>query len=240
MRDIPLEERIIFALDVPTAEEALRWEERLRGRIRFFKVGLELFLAGGWPVVEELRARGNRVMLDLKFYDIPETVAAAVAQLSGRGVSLATIHGNGPIIQAAVGAKGDVRLLAVTVLTSFDRADMEDLGFRGNVGELVELRARRALELGCDGVVSSPLEVGALRRSLGHGFLAVTPGVRPAHRQGRMGYHQRRVATPGEAVAQGADYLVVGRPIREANDPIGAVEEMQTEIARALESRGRG
>lgn len=159
---IPLNERIIFALDFSDPEEAKRWVEKLDGKIRFFKVGLQLFLAGWWPVIDHIVERGNKVMVDLKFFDIPETVHLAVQQLKDKRVTFATIHGNDPIIKAAVKNKNGLKILAVTVLTSFDESDMEQMGFTKSVEELVLLRSRKAIELGCDGVVSSAREAGRL------------------------------------------------------------------------------
>ncbi|MFH7320016.1 orotidine-5'-phosphate decarboxylase [Desulfurivibrio sp. D14AmB] len=234
-KNIALNERIIFALDFAEPAQALGWVERLDDRIRFFKVGLQLFTAGWWPVVDAITARGNKVMLDLKFFDIPETVQRAVEQLHDHGVSLATIHGNDPIVRAAVAAKGDISLLAVTVLTSFDESDMRQLGLKGSVADLVRLRARKAVELGCDGVVCSALEVADLRVDLGDDFLAVTPGIRPA--DGAGGDDQRRIATPGAAIANGADHLVIGRPISTAAEPLALIDAIQQEIAAALEQR---
>lgn len=231
--NIALDERIIFALDFADPGEALRWVARLDDRIRFFKVGLQLFTAGWWPVVEAITARGNKVMLDLKFFDIPETVQRAVEQLHNHGVSLATIHGNDSIIRAAVAAKGDIRLLAVTVLTSFDESDMRKMGLNGPVADLVRMRARKAVELGCDGVVCSALEVAGLRGELGDDFLAVTPGIRPADSAGSD--DQRRIATAGAAIANGADHLVIGRPISNAPDPLALIDSLQGEIAAALD-----
>ncbi|MDZ7642696.1 MAG: orotidine-5'-phosphate decarboxylase [Desulfurivibrio sp.] len=228
--DITDQQRLIFALDFAEPAEALAWVKRLEGRVTFFKVGLQLFIAGWWPVVDEIVARGQQVMLDLKFFDIPETVQKAVTQLQNHGVSLATIHGNDAIVRAAVAAKGDIKLLAVTVLTSFDESDLRQMGLTGSVADLVRQRAARAVALGCDGVVCSPHEVAALRGELGDDFLAVTPGIRPA---AAAGDDQRRVATAGAAIANGADHLVVGRPIATAADPLALVDELQAEIATA-------
>lgn len=233
--DIAPGQRLIFALDFAEPAEALAWVERLAGRVGFFKVGLQLFTAGWWPVVDEIVARGQQVMLDLKFFDIPETVQKAVAQLQNHGVSLATIHGNDAIVRAAVAAKGDIKLLAVTVLTSFDESDMRQLGLTGSVAELVRLRAARAVELGCDGVVCSAQEVATLRGEIGDQFLAVTPGIRPATAAGDD--DQRRIATAGAAIANGADHLVIGRPIAAAADPLAVVDNLQAEIAAALRAR---
>ena len=179
MHDIPLNERIIFALDFFMLQEARAWVERLDGQVRFFKVGLQLFLAGWWPIIDYITDRGNKVMVDLKFFDIPETVALAVAQLRDRHVTFATVHGNDPIIRAAVASRGDdLKILAVTVLTSFDETDMRAMGMQGRVEDLVLMRARKALDLHCDGVVASAREARALN-GLDRNFIVVTPGIRP-------------------------------------------------------------
>jgi len=234
MNAIPLNERIIFALDFAEPAIARQWVERLDGDLKFFKVGLQLFLAGGWPVVEHILGRGNKVMLDLKFFDIPETVRLAVRQVRDRGVSFATVHGNEPIIEAAVNEKQDLRILAVTVLTSFDASDMHALGMSGSVQELVQLRARKALTLGCDGVVSSPLEAAALRSAFGSGFFVVTPGIRPGTNRDLEQDDQRRVATARQAIVNGADHVVIGRPISTAPDPLAMVRQLQADIAAGL------
>lgn len=235
MKNIPLNERIIFALDFADPEMAGQWVRKLDSQLKFFKVGLQLFLAGGWPVVDEIIRRGNKVMLDLKFFDIPETVHLAVQQVRNRGVSFATIHGNRPIIEAAVAEKTGMKILAVTVLTSFDESDMAEMGFTGSVRDLVLIRARKALELGCDGVVSSALEAGPLRNELGSNFLVVTPGIRPGLNRDVEGDDQKRVATAMQAIIDGADHVVIGRPISTAPDPVAAVVAIQEEIARGLE-----
>lgn len=231
---IPLNERIIFALDFADPQLAGQWVRKLDSRVRFFKVGLQLFLAGGWPVVDAITARGSKVMLDLKFFDIPETVHLAVAQLRNRGVTFTTVHGNRPIIEAAVADKGELKVLAVTVLTSFDESDMAEMGMIGSVRDLVLLRARKALELGCDGVVASALEAGPLRDELGGNFLVVTPGIRPGLNRDVERDDQRRVATARRAIIDGADYVVIGRPISTALDPLRAVAAIQEEIAAGL------
>ena len=236
MKNIALNERIIFALDFAEPELASQWVRKLDSHVRFFKVGLQLFLAGGWPVVEDILHRGNKVMLDLKFFDIPETVHLAVQQLQDRGVSFATIHGNRPIIEAAVIEKRDMKILAVTVLTSFDESDMVEMGFTGSVRDLVLIRARKALELGCDGVVSSALEAEPLRNELGENFLVVTPGIRPGLNRDLEKDDQKRVATAMRAIVNGADHVVIGRPISTALDPVAAVAAIQEEIARGIES----
>ncbi len=236
---IPPGERLIFALDCHAPGEALSWVERLGQEVSFYKVGLQLFLAGGWPLVEEIIRRGNQVMLDLKFFDIPATVARAMEQVAGRGVTYATIHGNEPIIEAAVAARGPVKVLAVTVLTSFDESDLRAMGLTGSIGDLVLTRTKKALELGCDGVVCSALEAGRLRSAFGDRFFVVTPGIRPAGGPpgGTAADDQKRVATARQAVARGADHLVVGRPIRTAADPLAVVRQIKQEIAAGLADR---
>jgi len=236
VKTIKLNERIIFALDVPNPEEAKQWVRKLDGDIKFFKVGLELFLAGWWDIVDYIIGRGNKVMLDLKFFDIPETVHLAIQQVKDRGVTFATIHGNDAIIKAAVSDRGDVKVLAVTVLTSFDESDMRQLGLTGSVEDLVLIRARKALELGCDGVVSSALEAKPLRDELGRNYLVVTPGIRPESSVPGED-DQKRIATARMAILNGADHVVIGRPIRTATDPIAIIKKLQDEIAEGLASR---
>lgn len=236
-KNIPLEERLIFALDVDSAEEARHWVTALEPRVRFFKVGLELFLAAGFPIIDWIIGRGHKVMADLKFFDVPETVRKAVRQLAGRGISYATVHGNDPILRAALADKGDLKVLAVTVLTSFGEEDMRAMGFAGTVEDLVFSRASRALELGCDGVVSSGLEAARLRSELGDRLLIVTPGIRPGANSLDGADDQKRMATAFGAITGGADQVVVGRPIRTAADPLGLAAAMQEEMARALAAR---
>ncbi|BCO10833.1 orotidine 5'-phosphate decarboxylase [Desulfolithobacter dissulfuricans] len=231
-KKIPLEERIIFALDVPTADAARELVEALDGRIRFFKVGLQLFLAGGWPVVEHIASRGNRVMLDLKLYDIPATVRLAVEQFRDRGITFATVHGYRPVVEAALEADSGVKILAVTVLTSMGSQELAELNFGGTVEELVLTRARRVLDVGCHGLVCSAREASMLRHELGRKFDMVTPGIRPADSDAG---DQQRIATPGRAIGDGSDYLVIGRPIRDASAPLEMVSRIQKEIATALE-----
>jgi orotidine-5'-phosphate decarboxylase len=233
LRPIPARERLIFALDVPEPRAARALVERLDGSVRFYKLGLELFMAGGYfELLDWMARRDLRLFVDLKFFDIPATVAAAVRQLHGRGVSFTTVHGNQSIMEAAAGAKGDVGVLAVTVLTSLDRGDLVDLGFQCDVEQLVLSRARRALEAGCDGVVASALESRAMRAALGPKLLVVTPGVRPV--DNRPVDDQKRVVSVPQAFEYGADYIVVGRPIRDALDPEAAAEAIQQQIAAAV------
>ncbi|RWX47054.1 orotidine-5'-phosphate decarboxylase [Candidatus Electrothrix aarhusensis] len=234
-KNIPLNERIIFALDVTSHEEAMVLVEKLDSEIKFFKVGLQLFLAGWFHTIDAIIARGNKVMVDLKFFDIPETVKLAVDQLKNRGVSFATVHGNDPILRAAVQDKdSEMKILAVTVLTSFDEEDMRAMGMTGSVRDLVLLRARKALEIGCDGVVSSALEAEPLRNDLGPNFLVVTPGIRPGANVDDGSDDQRRIATAKQAIINGADHVVIGRPIRDSKDPIALIRDLQKEIAEGL------
>ncbi len=234
-KTIPLEERIIFALDFADPREALDWVERLDHELKFFKVGLQLFLAGGWPMVDAILQRGNQVMLDLKFFDIPATVERAMEQVAKRGVTYATIHGNEPIIEAAVAAKGAVKVLAVTVLTSFDESDLRAMGLTGSIDDLVLARTRKALALGCDGVVCSALEASRLRNEFGDNFFVVTPGIRPGLNREAATDDQKRIATARQAMADGADHVVIGRPIRTAPDPLATVRAIKAEIMMALQ-----
>lgn len=238
MNDIPLNERIIFALDFSDAETAKEWVEKLDGKIKFFKVGLQLFLAGWWPVIDHIVGRGNKVMVDLKFFDIPETVSLAVEQLKNRKVTFATVHGNDPILEAAVKHKDGLKILAVTVLTSFDQSDMEHMGFTKRVEDLVLFRSQKAVELGCDGVVSSALEAGVMREHIKKNFLIVTPGIRPGiNRDTIQNDDQKRIATAKDAIRNGADYVVIGRPISTSSDPLATVESIQKEIQEALDEK---
>lgn len=236
-KNIPLNERIIFALDVPSHEEAMHLINTLESEIRFFKVGLQLFLSSGFQIIDEIVRRGCKVMLDLKFFDIPETVHLAVSQLNNRGVTFATVHGNDPILRAAAQAKGDVKILAVTVLTSFCEDDMRAMGLSGSIADLVLRRSRNALEVGCDGVVASALEAQPLRNALDENFLIVTPGIRPGANIEDGSDDQKRIATAKNAISNGADYVVIGRPIRNSSDPAALVRSLQQEIAQGLAAR---
>jgi orotidine-5'-phosphate decarboxylase len=227
-------ERLIVALDVPGAGEARSLVERIGDAACFYKVGLELFTAGGYfELVDWLTARGNRVFADLKMFDIPETVARAVANLRGRGITFATVHGNQAMMQAAAREKGEVKILAVTVLTSLDRGDLDDLGFSCDVERLVLSRARRAMEAGCDGVISSGLEAERLKSEFRDRLLVVTPGIRPVENKpmGQVSDDQKRTVDVAQAFANGADYIVVGRPIRQAADPRAAAQAIQRTLA---------
>jgi orotidine-5'-phosphate decarboxylase len=230
-KPIPPRERLIVALDVPDAERARGLVEQLGDTVWFYKVGLELFTAGGYfELIDWLTARGKRVFADLKLFDVPATVERALRRLVDRGVHFTTVHGNDGILRAAAGVeRGELKVLAVTVLTSLDRGDLDDLGFDCDVEQLVLSRARRALELGCDGVISSGLEAARLRELLGERLLVVTPGIRPV--ENRPADDQKRVVTPEKAFRAGADHIVVGRPIRDAEEPARAAAGIQEQIA---------
>jgi orotidine-5'-phosphate decarboxylase len=237
MIQVPRQERLIVALDLPTPREARAMVEKLGDAARFYKLGLELFMAGGYfELVEWLAARGNKVFVDLKFFDVPETVRRAVANLRGRGVTFATVHGNHAMMQAAAQEKRELKILAVTVLTSLDRGDLDDLGFSCDIERLVLSRARRAIEAGCDGVISSGLEAGRLKAEFRDRLLVVTPGIRPV--DNKPADDQKRTVDVAQAFAAGADYIVVGRPIREAADPRAAAQAMQETIARIFPASG--
>jgi len=233
---IPARERLIFALDVPDIDKARKLIRTLDDAVLFYKLGLEFFLSGHYfDLAAELKDSGKKIFADLKLFDIPATVASAVSQLARHQVNFCTVHGNDGMLRAAADAKGDMQILAVTALTSLDQGDLDDLGFQCDARTLVLSRARRALEVGCDGVVSSGLEVPALRETVDHALITVCPGIRPIlNDEAPPEDDQQRVVTPGRAIASGADYLVVGRPIRDAADPRAAAETIQQQIAEAL------
>jgi orotidine-5'-phosphate decarboxylase len=227
---IQRQDRLIVALDVANAEDARKLVSTLGDSVGFYKVGLELFMAGGYfELVAQLTEAGKKVFVDLKFFDVPETVRAAVRGLRNRGITFATVHGNQAILEAAGIEKGDVKILAVTVLTSLDRGDLDDLGFQCDVENLVLSRARRAMEAGCDGVIASGLEARVLKQEIGSRILVVTPGIRPV--ENRPVDDQKRTVDVAQAFENGADYIVVGRPIRNAADPRAAAQAMQQTIA---------
>ncbi len=232
--DIPTNERLIFALDVPTADQAKQLVDTLGDSVVFHKVGLELAMTDDyWHLIDWLLQQDKKVFVDLKFFDIPATVGRAVKVLSERGVHMCTVHGNQGIMESAAASKsGAMKVLAVTALTSLDRGDLDDLGFACDVEELVASRARRAFAAGCDGVVSSGMEVSRLRAEGLDRLVAVTPGIRPV--DNRPSDDQKRVLSPRDALAAGSDYLVIGRPIRDAADPRAAALAIQQDIAEAL------
>jgi len=237
-RHIEARERLIVALDVPGPDAARALVERIGDAVCFYKVGLELLTSGGsFELVQWLAGRGNRVFADFKFFDIPETVRRAVANLRGRGVTFATVHGSRPIMEAAASAKGDVRILAVTVLTSMGPAELEEMGYGGTVEDLVVSRARSALESGCDGVIASGLEARMLKAEFGDRLLVVTPGIRAAGQASSD--DQKRTVDAAQAFRNGADYIVVGRPIRESSDPRAAAQSLQKTIDIRLAAIGR-
>lgn len=229
-KPIPAAERLIVALDVADADAARALVNLLGDSVCFYKIGLELFMAGGYfEFLDWLIKHGKKVFVDLKFFDVPETVRSAVRALAGSGATFATVHGNQAIMEAAAKDKGELKILAVTVLTSLDRGDLDDLGFSCDVGKLVLSRARRALETGVDGIVSSGLEAPMIRAELGQRLLVVTPGIRPV--ENKPDDDQKRTVDVAQAFKNGADYIVVGRPIRQAADPRAAAEAVQRTIA---------
>jgi orotidine-5'-phosphate decarboxylase len=227
-KSIATRERLIFALDVAGTHEGRALVERLGDSVTFYKLGLEFFMAGGYfEFLAWLHARGKKAFVDLKFFDVPNTVASAVRALRKQPASFATVHGNDEILKAAVAEKGDLKILAVTALTSLDDGDLRSLGFSVDVPALVLSRAQRALEIGCDGVVSSGLEAARIRNALGEKLMIVVPGIRPVANVD----DQKRTVDVEDAFRLGADYIVVGRPIRAASDPAEAAEAIQRRIA---------
>lgn len=230
--ETPLEERLIVALDVPNIKEAEKLVKCLDGVVSFFKIGLALQLMAGLEFVQWLLKEKKKVFLDYKYFDVEETIRQAVSHVASIGVNFLTVHGNGRIIKAAVEGRGqsDLKLLSVTVLTSLDASDLKDLGYDCSVEELVLHRAKKALEAGCDGVIASGHEVQAIRELAQDCLLIVTPGIRP---EGTDVNDHRRYVTPAQAIKSGADYLVVGRPIRNAKEPRIAAEKILAEIKEA-------
>lgn len=223
---------IILALDCETPAEARAIVDATSDSVNFYKVGLELYAAGGMEFVNELRARQKQVFLDLKLHDIGETVRRATAQIAKSGVSLLTVHAEPQVMRAAVAGRGTspLQILAVTVLTSLDQADIDEMGYACSLKQLFDLRVQNAMRAGVDGLVCSPLEVGEVRRLVGPDRLLVTPGVRSA---GAEKGDQKRVATPAQAMADGASYLVIGRQVTRAADPNKAVQEILAELRAA-------
>ncbi len=233
-KSIPNRDRLIFAMDVPDCECARQLAKQLGDSVTFYKIGLELMMSGEYfELLDWLLERDKKVFCDLKFFDIPATVGAAVRQLKDRGATFVTVHGNRSIMEAAAQNKGDsLKVLGVTVLTSLDRGDLDDLGFDCDLEALVLSRAKQALDAGCDGVISSGLEVPKLRQYVDDKLLVISPGIRPVDNK-PVG-DQKRVVTVETAFSNGADYIVVGRPIRDADDPRAAAETMQAAIAAVI------
>jgi orotidine-5'-phosphate decarboxylase len=226
-------DRLIVALDLPGVTEAEAMVDALGDTVGFYKVGLELVYGGGLDFARRLVAGGKQVFLDLKFHDIPNTVERATRQVADLGATFLTVHAFPQTMRAAVAGRGGspLRLLAVTVMTSYDDADLAEAGYGVSVAALVERRARQALEAGIDGLILSPEELGGMRRVVGTGMELITPGVRPA---GSAAGDQKRVMTPGDAIRAGADRLVVGRPVTQAADPRGAARAIVADIGAAL------
>ena len=234
-KEIPVKDRLIFAMDVPDCDRARELADELGDAVTFYKIGLELMMSGGYfELLDWMLARDKKVFADLKFFDIPATVGSAVRQLKDRGASCVTVHGNQSIMEAAAENKGEnLKVLAVTVLTSLDRGDLDDLGFDCDVEALVLSRAKRALESGCDGVISSGLEAPKLREFVDNKLLVITPGIRPV--DNKPTGDQKRVVSVEQAFINGADHIVVGRPIRDAASPREAAESIQATIAEQFE-----
>ncbi len=231
---IGMDERIIVALDVENGERARRLVRELEGETRFFKVGLQLFLAEGFPMVDWIAGRGHRIMLDLKFYDIPKTVELACRQLNRRNITFATVHGNNNILDAAVLGAKDYSVLAVTVLTSLGNEELKEVRSPLSMGRLVEMRAAQAKKAGCRGVVCSPLEARAVRKLVGNRMFIVTPGIRPSGLLAGLSDDQKRTETPYAAIKAGADFLVIGRPITTSKNPAESARKIKEEIQKAL------
>ncbi|MCP3462168.1 orotidine-5'-phosphate decarboxylase [Bradyrhizobium sp. CCGUVB23] len=231
--EIAPRDRLIVALDLPSPELAEAMIDRLGDSVTFYKIGYRLTYAGGLPLVGKLADRGKKVFLDLKLHDIGNTVMQGVQSISKLGATFLTVHAYPQTMKAAVEGRGAsaLKILGVTVLTSYNDDDLHAAGYRLGVSELVEARAQQAQVLGVDGLVCAPEEAGSLRKIVGHQMNLVTPGIRPA---GAATGDQKRIMTPGRAIAAGADYLVVGRPIVEAADPRATAEAIQAEIAQAL------
>jgi len=228
--DIPPRDRLIVALDLPGVAAAEAMIARLGDSVTFYKIGYQLAYAGGLPLVRQLASAGKKVFVDLKLHDIGNTVARGVESIAKLGATFLTVHAYPQTMKAAAEARAgtDLKILAVTVLTSYDDGDLHAAGYRFGVSDLVEARAQQAQVLGIDGLVCSPEEAGAVRKVVGHQMRLVTPGIRPA---GSATGDQKRIMTPARAIAAGADYLVVARPILESADPKAAAEAIQAEIA---------
>ena len=233
MKDIKIEDRLIFALDVPEVSEAKKIVAELDDSVNFYKIGMELLMTGQYfELLDWLIARDKKVFVDLKFFDVPETVGRTIARLSDYGATFATVHGNQALMEKAVENKHNLKILAVTALTSLDRGDLDDLGFDCDVKDLVISRAKRAFEAGCDGIVSSGLEVPYIREHVDNKLRAVTPGIRPVANDD----DQKRVVDVATAFKSGSDYIVVGRPIKNAENRYEAATNIQKIIRSAFEA----
>jgi len=233
MKDIKIEDRLIFALDVPEVSEAKKIVTELDDSVNFYKIGMELLMTGQYfELLDWLIARDKKVFVDLKFFDVPETVGRTIARLSDYGATFATIHGNQALMEKASENKNNLKILAVTALTSLDRGDLDDLGFNCNVKDLVISRAKRAFEAGCDGIVSSGLEVPYIREYVDNKLIAVTPGIRPVANDD----DQKRVVDVATAFKSGSDYIVVGRPIKNAENRYEAATNIQKIIRSSFEA----
>jgi orotidine-5'-phosphate decarboxylase len=226
-------DRLIVALDLPGIGTAEAMIATLGDSVNFYKIGYQLAYAGGLPLVRQLASAGKKVFVDLKLHDIGNTVARGVESVATLGATFLTVHAYPQTMKAAVEARtgSDLKILAVTVLTSYDDGDLHAAGYRLSVSDLVEARAKQAQVLGVDGLVRSPEEAASLRKIVGHQMSLVTPGIRPA---GTAAGDQKRIMTPARAIVAGADYLVIGRPITEAADPKSAADAIQAEIAQVL------
>ena len=229
MKDINIEDRLIFALDLPEVAKAKEIVVELNDSVNFYKIGMELLMTGQYfKLLDWLIAKDKKVFVDLKFFDVPETVGRTIARLSQYGATFATIHGNQALMEKAAENKNNLKILAVTALTSLDRGDLDDLGFKCNVKDLVISRAKRAFEAGCDGIVSSGLEVPYIREYVDNKLIAVTPGIRPVANDD----DQKRVVDVATAFKSGSDYIVVGRPIKNAENRY----EVATNIQKIIQS----
>ena len=233
MKDIRIEDRLIFALDVPEVSEAKKIVTELDNSVNFYKIGMELLMTGQYfDLLDWLIAKDKKVFVDLKFFDVPETVGRTIARLSDYGATFATVHGNQALMEKAAENKNNLKILAVTALTSLDRGDLDDLGFDCNIKDLVISRAKRAFDAGCDGIVSSGLEVPYIREYVDNKLIAVTPGIRPVANDD----DQKRVVDVATAFRSGSDYIVVGRPIKNADNRYNAASNIQKIIRSVFET----
>ena len=226
-------DRLIFALDVPEVDQAKQLVTELGDSVAFYKIGMELMMTGNYfSLLDWLVENDKKVFVDLKLFDVPATVSKALKRLSQRGAYFTTIHGNQSMMEAAAAEKGNLKVLAVTALTSLDQGDLDDMGFKCDVEELVISRAKRALSSGCDGIVASGLELEHIRNEVDQKLLIVTPGIRPV--ENRPTDDQKRVVSVEQAFERGADYIVVGRPIQNADNPREAAELIQESISKSV------